>query len=202
MNNERNDMDDELDKLRQQWRQLAVRQSDLEEANRRLSERLRNNRTESMQQSLARRSKAYIWIGLLLPALAPLLYYELHLPVWLCICYAEFGIVMMAFNLRFTIYIRSVQLTSLPVIEAIVRANKIRMTQSRIRMAGIVLGFLLIAAIAYMLPKDDNLPVLLGGALGLIVGLAVSIPRAIANSRLARNLVKSLSDEDEDCTEE
>ena len=53
---------------------------------------------------------------------------------------------------------------------------------------------LFITSFFYALPDKDNTWVMDGFAAGLVIGLAIGIPRAVANHRIARKLVDSLKE--------
>lgn len=186
-------MNDNLDILKQQWQQLSARTQNLEQANRRLAERLAKSRTSSLQERLAARIGRIGWFGLILPILAPLLYYELMMPWWVALIYALFGLAMSIISFFLSEYVRAERLAELPVAEAITRAMKIKERQQQTRYIGIVLGISIVALMAFMLPEGpEREPIIIGGGIGLMIGLAFGINRCIVNARLAREIVKSL----------
>ncbi|MGN0210354.1 MAG: hypothetical protein ACI391_04490, partial [Muribaculaceae bacterium] len=69
----------DLDLIKQQWQQLSVKVDNLEQANQRLSDQLARNNAKSYQQRLAGRVKSVSWAGLMLPVLAPMLYFSLQM---------------------------------------------------------------------------------------------------------------------------
>ena len=184
---------DNLDLLKQQWKQLAARTDKLEDANRRLSERLAKSKVTSLQEMLATRIDQWGRVGYVLPLLAPALYYIIHIPWWYCLLYALFGIAMALTSVWFAGYVREKRLTILPVAEAVERAVSIKLIQTRMRMCSFVAGMALLVLGGFLLPEvEERESVVLGGITGLIVGLAISIPRCIANARMARRMVEEL----------
>ena len=184
---------DDLDTLKKQWQQLAARTQNLEEANLRLARQLARTKTTSLQERLANRITRMGWFGLILPVLAPLLYFELDLPWWLAIFYGLFGLVMSILSFVLGEYIRAERLTELPVAEAIARATKIKLRQRQVRIVGIILGAVLIFLMAFMLPDSpERVPIIVGGSVGLAIGLAIGVHRSLVNARLAREIIRSV----------
>lgn len=183
---------DNLDLLKQQWKQLAARTDKLEDANRRLSERLAKSNVTSLQEMLATRIDQWGRVGYALPLLAPALYYIINIPWWYCLLYALFGIAMALTSVWFAGYVREKRLTILPVAEAVKRAVSIKLIQTRMRMCSFVAGMALLVLGGFLLPDVERESVVLGGIIGLVVGLAISIPRCIANARMARRMVEEL----------
>lgn len=183
---------DSLDLLKQQWKQLAARADKLEDANRRLSERLAKSKVTSLQEMLATRIDQWGRVGYALPLLAPAVYYIIHLPWWYCLLYALFGLVMAWTAMWFAGYVREKRLTVLPVAEALERAVSIKLIQTRMRMFSFVTGMVLLVVGGFLLPESEREHIVLGGITGLVVGLAISIPRCIANARMARRMVEEL----------
>lgn len=187
-------MTDNLDELKKQWQSLSTRVDNLAETNRRLSERLAKSNVTSLQESLASRIRRCAGIGLVMPLLAPMLYSTIGLPWPICVAYALFGLMMAWLSFRFARFINSERLIDLPVSDAIMRASEIKSRQEHIRLLGMVCAALLIASVFYALPDKDNTWVMAGFAAGLVIGLAIGIPRAVANHRIARKLVDSLKE--------
>jgi len=185
-------MTDNLDELKRQWQQLSQRTQNLEETNRRLSEQMARSKVSSTQERLADTIWRWSFVGLALPVLAPLLHQAVKLPWWFCAIYAAFGIVFSYLWWNFANFIRSRRLTDMPVKDAIERALTIKIRQQRIRLAALVIAVCLLAAGGFLLPDGTGKPALIGGGLGLIIGLAIAVPRIIANERMARSMVNDL----------
>ena len=185
----------DLDLIKQQWQQLSVKVDKLEQANERLSDQLARTNAKSYQQRLAGRVKRTSWVGLLLPILAPLQYYSLHMPVWICAVYAIFGIFMCVLNRRLSSFILSKNLLEISATEALQHATAVRLYQKNARILGVFLAALLLFGMYYVLPlSEQRSAILWGGVVGLLIGLAFAIPRCITNARLARRMAQSLTD--------
>lgn len=185
-------MTDNLDELKKQWQELSQRTQNLEEANRRLSERMARSKVCSTQERLADTIWRWSLTGFVLPVLAPLLHEAADLPWWYCGLYALFGVIFAAIWWNFANYIRAERLTDMPVAAAIERALIIKLRQQKIRTVAWICGIIIIGIGGFLIPVEDRMPTLIGGAIGLIVGLAISLPRIIANERMARSMVDDL----------
>ena len=185
----------DLDLIKQQWQQLSVKVDNLEQANERLSDQLARTNAKSFQERLAGRVKRISWAGLLLPVLAPMLYYSLQMPVWMCFVYAIFGIFMCILNRRLSTFILSKNLMEISATEALQHATAVRLYQKNVRILSAILAILLLFGMYYVLPPSEHQSyILTGGVVGIILGLAFAIPRCITNARLARRMAQSLTD--------
>lgn len=186
---------DELEQIKQQWQQLSARTASLEEANRRMASRLAGSNITSLQQRLATRISRIGWVGFLMPAIAPLLYYVLEFPWWVALIYGIMGLVMGAITLSIGEYIRARNLTDLPVAQAIERATKIRIFQNRARIFGIILATALLTCIILSLPSGpEREPIVIGGSAGIATGLAIGVRNWIVTARYTRRLIECLKD--------
>lgn len=187
-------MTDNLDELKRQWQRLSTRCDNLEEANRALSERLAKSKVTSMQEQLANRINSYAGVGFLLPAMSPLLHSTMHLPWWVCVCYALFGLIMAFLSFRFARFIRGKRLIDLPVSDAIRRAMDIKVRQNRIQLIGVIMAVFLLGSMLWCMPEPYNEWIIYGFLTGAVIGLSIGIPRAVKNHRLARRLIDSLKE--------
>ncbi|WP_300911737.1 hypothetical protein [Muribaculum intestinale] len=185
-------MTDNLDELKKQWQELSQLTRNLEETNRRLSERMARSKVSSTQERLADTIWRWSFIGLVLPVLAPLLHETADLPWWYCALYALFGVVFAAIWWNFANFIRSERLTDMPVAAAIERALIIKLRQQKIRATAWICGIILIGTGGFLIPAGDRMPALIGGGIGLAAGLAIALPRVLANERMARSMVEDL----------
>lgn len=186
-------MDEDLRILKEQWSKLSARTDKLEEANRIMAGRMASTKTTSLQSRLAKRVTRMGWLGLLLPVLSPVIYYELGLPWWISLAYAVFGVVMSIISFGFGEYIKSETLTEMPVSDAIERASRIRTFQNIVRTLGMILSMSLIATMAFYIPEGpEREAILVGGGIGFAVGLVIGLRRCFVNARIARQLIKSL----------
>ncbi len=180
---------DTLDNLKQQWQQMEVRIDQLADANRRLSEQLAKEKTKTIQTQLTDRISHLSWCGLILVGLAPIMYYELALPLWVCVLYALFGLAETIIQQNFASYIRDESLIEMPVAQAVCRAAKIKIRMQRSAAVGYVFAIMLIAAIAFSYPNiADRNAAFIGGAIGLALGSIFGLRRLRNNLRIANRL--------------
>ena len=188
---------DKLDELKIKWQLMEVRMNELSDANKRLSEKLAKEKTVSLQSRLAKRINRNAWAGLAMPILAPSLYYVLMMPIWVCILYAFFGILAMVIDLNFASSIKNENLVELPVASAIRRAVQIKMRMERRLLVGIIFVVPLMITMVYTLPKADREIILIGGAVGFIIGAIIGARNFITNHRIAKRLIDSVKEQPE-----
>lgn len=171
---------------------MSSRVENLEKSDRELSERLAHSSITTVQQRLAGRIRRMTFFGFFIPLLAPMLFFVVKTPLWVCCIYALFGVVMAVVNLLLAGYISKVDLLSLPVVEATMRALKIRRYQTYIRIFGAFGGAGVLLALMWPWIAQKDTVLLISCAVGMAIGLAVSLPRAIKNHRLAKKLVDEI----------
>lgn len=192
---------DPLEQLRADWQRVRLDAEGLEATNRILSERLARKKTLTIQDELSARLRRISWVGLAFPPLAFVMFHQLELPLWLCVVYTVFGLVMATLNRILGDYVSSVRLVELPVAEALRRATYIKVRQQQLRALGVAAGLTVVGLLMMELLETANDAVVLGAVAGLVFGLAIGIPRCIKNARLARRLIDSLSPDQEDAEE-
>lgn len=182
----------DLDELRNSWQTLSLRVDNLEATNRRLAKELCSERATSVQQRLARSYRFMsVWGFVLLPLAFPL-YYVIDMPAWLCVLYAVFGILMGLIYLCFASYISRSNYVSLPMVDAVRHALRVRMMQRRILVGGLVMGLVVIVPFFWILfGKEDPVP-FYGACVGGAVGLAIGIQKELKFFRLSRQMLAEL----------
>lgn len=181
----------ELDNLKSAWQNLNVRVDRLEEENRRTTEALCRNRAKSAQTKLAESYKRTSYVGLVCLLLAPLCVKVLFLPVWVAVIYGAFGIVMGAILLRSYWVTRYTNFMSLPIVDALKEAVKMRRRQNAVTTIGIVLGCLLLGTFYAYLEVG-----IYGFYVGLVVGLFIGIKKQLTQRQLIREIEDSLREVD------
>ena len=183
-------MTDNLDDLKKQWQEMSAKLDKLDDANKQLSEQLSKSHVATYQETLSRRIRLTSIVGFLLPLLSFVLYFEIHLPLWICILYAVYGLLMGAVWLWYSYFVGHVSLLSLPLKEAYQRAIKIKERQTQLRILGVVSGVIVLFLLGYYIDPGLWIAFLIGAVLGLIV----AIIKAISAARLARKMVESLQE--------
>lgn len=184
---------DPLEQLRESWQKLSLDAEGLDKTNKMLSEQLARKKTTTIQDDLAARLRRISWIGVAFPPLAFVMFYQLDMPLWLCVTYTVFGLLMASLNRILGDYVSAVRLVELPVAEALRRATYIKVRQQQLRALGVTAAFMVVGLLMMELLETGNDAVVLGAVVGLVAGLAIGIPRCVKNARLARKLVESLS---------
>lgn len=188
---------DPLEELRESWRKLSADSEELDKANKMLSEQLSRKKAVTIQDELSGRLRRISRIGAVFPLLAFVMFYQLDIPLWLCVMYTVFGLVMGALNRILGDYVSAVRLVDLPVADALRRATYIKVRQQQLRALGVTTALMVVGLLMTELLSTGNDAMVLGAAAGLAGGLAIGIPRCIKNARLARRLVESLSQDGE-----
>ncbi len=189
------DMEDSLEQLKSRWANLKVRDRELEEANKRLAERLRDKRVMSLQQRLYRRHIKMAYLAWIMPVLAPFLYFIVKCPLWLAALYGVAGIVMFFSTRNLAIHIKRTQMADLPVAQALQAAMKIRLLQYRKMLGGIAMALVVLIPLFYYLFNEfEDKSVVEAGFIGLVLGLAVSVPRTVINIRIAARIIRQFKD--------
>lgn len=187
-------MTDNLDELKRKWQEISARVDKLEETNQLITQRLANSNVATMQENLGNRIRHNGNIGFMLPLLAPSLVLVLDFPIWYAVIYAVVGIILGIKSRLLSKYILKGNLTSMPVAQAIEKAVKIKYKQQQGLIAGYVIFIILVIIGFFALPSKD-MSVLIGACVGMVIGLAISIPRVATNMRMARMLIESLNDD-------
>jgi len=185
--------DNELDEIRHQWQSLKVDRQRLEQANRRLSQRLSAERAVSKQKRL---SNYYRRIGIasviILPILAVPLYYIVGMPLWVSLLYAAVGIALGTMNLRFSMFISDTDYITMPTCDAMIHARRVLLWQARLRNLGIILATVVLVPIFMYLYALNNTSGLTGGIAGGAVGVAIGFALYCKKRRAARNMLSDL----------
>jgi len=189
----RTTMIDDIDDLKRRWQQAAADTSALDRVNRQLGDRLAQGKVTSLQENLASRIRRMRWVGLFVILYSPVVYFTLPVSPAACIIYALFGAVMTVLHQLLADYIGEHQLVDMPVADAIRRAVKIKVYQTRMRVVGICFGTVVVLSLVMCLVAAEQQAALLGAAVGLCLGLCIGIPRCVRNARMARRLIESLS---------
>lgn len=181
----------DLENLKTTWQNLNVRVDRLEEENRRTTEALRRNRAKSAQMKLATSYKRTAFVGLLCPLLAPLCVHILYMPIWVAVIYAAFGLLMAALMLRSYWVTRYSNFMSLPIVEALQNAIRLRRRQNMVTTIGIAGGCIVIATFYIYLEVG-----IIGFFIGLALGLIIGIKKQLTQRELIREIEDSLRDPD------
>lgn len=184
----------DIEQLKDIWNRTKVDNDRLRQANRQLSEQLATAKAGSLQDAFARRVRNYSIIALLLPLIAPMLYYVLSMPLWVSVVYSLFGVICFAINFWLFRYIKAYRLASMPVLQAVTRATKIRYYQIRTRIACIVLGLPVIVILLALLYDSGDAAIIISAFVGLVIGLAIGITKLMTDLSYTRRMLAALSE--------
>ena len=186
MNPENNQLDD----LRLQWQALKIDNQRLEEANRKLSQKLAAEKAETRQRKLAGRYRFTGILGIfLLPMIAIEMYTVGLVPVWMCWLYGIVGFILGVLNVSFSFYISGNDYLTLPTCEAVRHATKVILWQSRLRNMGLILAALVVVPLIAHFALHLSAAILIGSIIGLCVGLTCGLSLYSRNRRLARRML-------------
>lgn len=187
---------DSLDDLKRQWQEMQVENRRLSELNATLMEKISQGKVQNLQDKLAGSYGKMRFVGLLLPFFAVLIVKDLNLPVWYGVIYALFGVLMSILFILFVNYVKQVELTSLPVTQAVSRAAKIRKMQAQLRIFAVVCATIVLAGFFGLLWYfGASIYVIAGGVVGLIIGLSIAVPRCMRQARAAQKLYEAVNEQ-------
>ncbi len=187
-------MQDNLEQLKDIWNRTKVDNDRLRQANRQLSEKLAKEKAGSLQDAYARRVRNYSIFALMLPFISPMLCTMLNMPVWVAVVYSLFGVFCSAVNLWLYRYVKACPLVSLPVLQAVTRATKIRYYQIRTRIACIIIGLPIIVILLAMLYNSGDAILIISAFVGLAIGLAIGISKLLTDLSYTRRILAALSE--------
>lgn len=196
MNDTENPNTDPMELLRRHWHDLDIDAAGLDDANREISRRLARGVIAPTQDKICDRLRRRFFLGLALTPLAYLMYATMGIPLWVCVVYAVFGLIMSLLKRGLVRYIGSSRLMELPVAEAYVRALDIRRRRNRLRQLGIGLGVFVIISLLMAIFDSGSQAMLWGAGCGLVFGIIVAVSVCINENRLYRRLIDSLKEEE------
>ena len=185
----------DLDNLKTAWRQMGERIGNLECENRRMAERLAAGKATTAQHRLASTAKRSICASAIIPFLAPLISNYLDFPVWVAVAYALFGVIVGVANLMLYNTITRCDYMSLPLVNAIENAVKIRRQLRNTRALGLSLGSIIILSFIYCILSTfetvDN-SIIYGILIGFAVGAFIGARKWIEPTRLSNEIIREL----------
>lgn len=184
--------DTTLDRLRESWKNTPVNTEHLDAAHRRVEEQLHSRRSVGIARKLARGYYTCLIASLVVVVLSVPLFF-LGLPLWLCILYGGFGVVMGVIYFLFARYISRSDFLTLPVVPAIERAVRIRMLQRRILLCGGVLCLLvLVPMLKFFYDWSAGHEPFWGGVVGGVIGGCIGCYKEYRFFKTSRQLLRSI----------
>lgn len=188
--------DNSLEMLREQWRRMSIRADKLEAKNAELVRKLMAERATSVKERIVGRCRRQAVLGFVLIPLGVAIYRSGQVSAIYAAIYAAFGLVMAVLGLMFARHIKATDFISLPTVEALREAVRIRTLQQRFRIFSWVAGAVLIGWFFVELWQPDRFASLIGGCVGLCIGLPIGISKEITNFRLTKQMVAELQADD------
>lgn len=187
-------MEENLEKLKDIWNKAKIDNDLLQQTNRELSEKLATAKAGTLQDTFARRIRNISFICFLLPVLAPTLYFILPFPLWVSIIYSLYGIVCFVIGYKLYRYINACSLATMPVIQAVTRAAKIRIYYIRVRIVCLLLGLPIIVMLMVLFYDMGEVSIMIGAIIGLVVGLILGVSRLLKDLSYTRRILAALSE--------
>jgi Na+/melibiose symporter-like transporter len=178
----------DLEQLKAQWKSVDFATDNMDETNRELTRQIAVNHASSVRQRLAKIHKHTAIVGFMLPVLAPLLYLVFNMPMWISLLYAVFGLLMSGLNLAFVRYVLGCDYTSLPIVEACAHAVKVDAWRRWLLVIGWVGMIVVIVPLLTVIYQAEGSDVFVGGIVGLVIGLAIALPRCYRSYKLTKEL--------------
>lgn len=185
----------DLEQFKAQWQSANIKVDRLNEANRELTQKLASQRAISLKQKLAKKYKRIAIVGLFLPILSIVLYYELSMPIWLCAIYAIFGLVAAYINYDFARFILRTDYISMPIAEAVKHAIKIRVRQ---RNTMLLLSFMALCVLWALFSQVYKIEpeLIIACYIGLAIGVIIDIIISTKSFRLSKKILSELEEAD------
>lgn len=186
-----------LERLKASWKNTTISGSQLDEATARAEREAAGRKSMGIAHNMARDYMRLMWIaGLVVVLSVPLRF--MGAPMWTCVVYGVFGLVMGGIYYSFARYIRQIDFMGLPVVEALEQAIRIRMLQRRILATGIVLGLVVIIPLLMFLYDADisggGRSTFWGGIVGGILGGIIGFRKQLHFFRSSRKLLKTIEE--------
>ncbi|MDE6276584.1 MAG: hypothetical protein K2M06_00570 [Muribaculaceae bacterium] len=189
--------EDTLERLRASWKNTTIVGTQLNEAAARVEREAAGRRSMGIAHKMAKDYMRLLWIaGLVVCLSVPLRL--VGAPLWICVVYGVFGLVMGCIYYSFARYIRKIDFMSLPVVEALEQAVRIRMLQRRILVAGIVLGLVVVIPLLMFFYELDlngsGRSTFWGGVAGGVIGGIIGFCKQLHFFRSSRKLLKTIEE--------
>ncbi len=180
--------------IKRSWQMLNRKIDELDERTIGMAQNLAISKSQSLQQRLGKRYRAQALWGFLLPVLAPLMVW-IDLPLWVGIAYGLAGVVLGVINLRFSSFISNIDYNDMPIVDAMSHAVKVLRRQMWVKRVGYLLGMLIVAPLMYEIWRLGEPDLFVSACTGGVIGGVIGLYKQRVNSRIARQLVKTLEND-------
>lgn len=185
-----------LDNIKNEWKNLSVKDEWLTDKNRELASKLASERASNYQQKLSR-SYRIGFVGFAFPFLAVTMRHAFDASIMLCVIYSLFGLAVGGYDLWFMHFISKSDYVSMPTVEAMSHASKVVKYQNRATVISILAMIMVLIPLFYEMCKFGDYSIVYGGVAGLIIGLILGIRKCIINHRNAKRMLSELKDIDD-----
>lgn len=188
----------DINDLRQSWQQIGARLERLEIENKLLARKLADSELKSSAEKLVDKYRRNVWLGLVLPLIAPSVVIVLRFSMLTGILYGAFGLIMSILNIVLYRYARQGLDFSRPVVDTLRIALQLKKMNRLVLFSGIVLGSSLIGLFIVDLIDVSQIDAsynVMGVSLGMAVGFAVGLPIGIRKARTQNHLIRQIIDD-------
>lgn len=188
----------DINDLRQSWQQIGARLERLEIENKLLARKLADSELKSSAEKLVDKYRRNVWLGLVLPLIAPSVVIVLRFSMLTGILYGAFGLIMSILNIVLYRYVRQGLDFSRPVVDTLRITLQLKKMNRLVLFSGIVLGSSLIGLFIVDLIDVSQIDAsynVMGVSLGMAVGFAVGLPIGIRKARTQNHLIRQIIDD-------
>lgn len=114
--------------------------------------------------------------------------------LWVSIIYSLYGIACFIVGYMLYRYINACSLATMPVIQAVTRAAKIRIYYVRVRIVCLLLGLPIIVMLMVLFYDMGEISIFIGAVIGLVVGLVLGVSRLLKDLSYTRRILAALSE--------
>lgn len=187
-----------IDELKNSWKNIELRVANLEEENRRLARKLRDNAAISYRRNLSRRYLMAIIACIVSPFSLIGINEQYPVPMSLTLCYIAFFVVM-AFSMGYSLYLLcATDYISMPTKEAMIAVTRLEILRKRHNLIGYALAIPLLAYMFYYFYQCGETNMMIGAIVGLVVGFIIGTCIERKTRRIIRQLRDTLASELQD----
>lgn len=176
-----------IDEIKSKWQSHDARLVQLEEQNRLLERKIRNNSLNAGRSRLKRTYLTLAIVGAVMIPVALVAFHELGINTWVTVLYAVALLAMTIANLYVLQLINKLDFTQMTLCESMERVVYLEQTRCRLRIYMIVLALFVVAALLYDL-YQYNISSFWGGVAGGVIGGLAGLKK----ERETRNVIRSM----------
>ena len=185
----------ELDELKKQWQQIELRIDKVEEANHRLTERLKKNKATNAKQRLTTQFGVKLLFCIISPLWMVLFASQVEVRTELYISYMVFFVIMAISMAYVWNKLRTMNYMKMSIKEALIAVYDMERLYRRVGWVGIITGAPLIVFMLMEIHKLEIPEAVYGAWVGLIVGAIVGLISKIRYRRLLKEMRQALEEE-------